>query len=268
VTSADQLVGRGVAASGRIVVTAHSGHLVRAELDRGVAHMRPDALTQELTQAINCALDDVRPVIPVPDLPHAVDLREVARDFTAIRYQAGQLLQAIVSAMQDAVADLASDGKLPSGVSLPDAGKLLEPMDRVDSLLSLTGAGILDDTNASQARGVGQAGGLVRAVAVPPGQVGHLEVEPGIARVGSEELGSLVVAAVNMALDSLEQIMREQSKARQEHAIELKNQFQKMSETALAQMQEFGSVASGMMWHIGTGSGAGTELPGPPPEHQ
>src|SRR5215469_14119656 len=74
VTSLDQLTGRGVAAGGRIVMTAQSGHLVRAELDRDVLRLRLDTLADELTDAVNRALDDARAPIPAPDPHDIVDL--------------------------------------------------------------------------------------------------------------------------------------------------------------------------------------------------
>jgi DNA-binding protein YbaB len=262
VTTADQLTGSGVAAGGRIKVVAASGYLIRAELDRGVIRLRPDILADELTKAVNSALEDARPAVPVPDVPGLVDLDVVARDFTAVRDQASRLMTAIVSEIQDATADLVSEGKLPAGVSVPDPTALLETMARVDSLLS--GAGGPRHTHDAQARGAGQAGGLVRAVAVPPGRLGHLEIDPGAAPVGPDELAQLVVGAVNTALDSLEQSQREQRTARAAHGAELKQHFQAMNDAALAIMEDFGSAASWVMQNTGRDVGIADEagLPG------
>jgi len=257
VTSPDQLAGRGVAASGLIEVHAQSGHLVRAEIDRDLLRLRPEILADQLLQAVNNALDDAGSAIPAPDPHDVVDLEAVARDFSAVRDQAARLLQAIVSAIQDAAVDLAKEGKLPSDVGLPDAERLLEQMERVDSLLSSPGPGSPLDTNAAQARGHGQAGGLVRAAAVPPGRVGHLEVDPEALRDGPDELARLVIAAVNASLDSLDQMQREQRAAGAARRAELKKQFQEMNEAALAQIRDFGSVASSLLGGLGPGAGPG-----------
>jgi DNA-binding protein YbaB len=262
VATADQLTGSGVAASGRIKVIAEPGHLIRVELERNVILLRPEFLADELTRAVNSALEDARPAIRVPDVPGLVDLELVARDFTAIQDQASRIMTAIVSAIEDATADLVSEGKLPAGASVPDPTALLETMARVDSLLS--GAG--DPRQAhEQARGVGQAGGLVRAVAVPPGRLGHLEIDPEAARVGADELAQLVVGAVNTALDSLEQNQREQRTARAASSAELQHQFQEMNDAALAIMEDFGSAASWVMENTGRDVAVGewAGLPGP-----
>jgi hypothetical protein len=97
----------------------------------------------------------------------------------------------------------------------------------------------------------------VRAAAVPPGRVGHLDIDPGALRDGPEELGRLVVAAVNMALDSLEQSQREQRAAAAARRAELKQQFQEMNEAALAQIRDFGSVASSLLGGLGPGPAPG-----------
>jgi DNA-binding protein YbaB len=244
VTSQDQLTGRGVAAGGRIVVTAQSGHIVRVELDPDILQLRPDALAEELTQAVNDALDYARTAGPALDPRDQVDLDLVAREFAAFSGQAAQRIQAIVSAIQDAVADLARDGKLPAGGGLPDGGRLLQQMERVAGLLPAAVAASPQGASSLQARASGQAGGLVRAVAVPPGRVGHLEVDPEAARAGSGELGGLVTGAVNMALGSLEQSQREQLAVGSARRAELKEQLQELNDAAVAQIQEFGSVAS------------------------
>ncbi len=256
-TSPDQLAGRGVAAGGLIVVNAQSGHLLRAEIDRDLLRLRPEVLADQLMVAVNNALDDARSAIPTPDPHDVVDLEAVARDFSAVRDQAAFLLQAICSAIQDAAVDLAKEGKLPADVGLPDPGRLIEQMERVDSLLSSPGPGSPRDTSAAQARGHGQAGGLVRAAAVPPGRVGHLEIHPDALRAGAEELEQLVVAAVNMALDSLEQTQREQRAAGAARRAELKKHFQEMNDAALAQIRDFGSVASSLLGGMGPAAATG-----------
>jgi len=253
VTSPDQLAGRGVAAGGLIEVYAQSGHLVRAEIDRDLLRLRAEVLADQLMQGVNNALDDARSTIPAPDPHDVVDLEAVARDFSAVRDQAAWLLQAIVSAIQDAAVDLAKEGKLPADVGLPDAERLLQQMQQVDSLLSSPGPGSPLDTSAAQARGHGQAGGLVRAAAVPPGGIGHLDIDPEALRDGPEELARLVVTAVNAALDSLEQMQREQRAAGAARRAELKKQFQDMNEAALAQIRDFGSVASSLLGGLGPG---------------
>jgi len=245
-------------------MTAQSGHLVRAELDRDVLRLRPDTLADELTEAVNRALDEARAPIPAPDPHDIVDLEVLARDFTAIRDQAAGLLQAIVAAIQDTATDLASEGKLPSDVGLPDAARLIEQMSRVDDMLSSPGPGSPRDTSGPLARGNGQAAGLVHAVARPPGRVDHLDVEPGATQAGPQELGRLVVTAVNMALTSLEQSQREHRTAAAARRAELKERFQQMNEAALAQIQEFGGAASWLLGSIGPGEGASERdvLPG------
>jgi DNA-binding protein YbaB len=259
VTSPDQLTGYGVAAGGRIKVTAQSGHLVRADLDPGVLQLRPDALADELTQAVNSALNDARPALPALDPHDQVDLGAVAREFAAFSDQAAQRIQAIASAMADAVASLASDGKLPAGSGPPDGANLLQQMQRVAGLLPGAAAATPKDPSIMQAQGSGQAGGLVRALAVPPGRVSHLDIDPDAVRAGTQQLGGLVTGAVNMALDSLEQSQREQLAVGSARRAELKEQLRQLNDAALAQIREFGSVAS-WLGSIGSG-GVGDQPP-------
>lgn len=231
-------------------MTAQARRLVRAELDPSVPRMRRDALAEELTVAVNGALDGARPGLPALDPHDQVDLDAAGREFAAFSEQAAQRIQAVVSAVQDAVADLARDGHLPAGVGLPDGGRLLQQMERVVGLLPGAGAGGPQDASSQQMRGSGQAGGLLRAVAVPPGRVGRLDVDPQAARVGADELGGLVVTAVNAALDSLEQGLREQLAAGTARRAELTRELQQLNDAAVAQIQEFGSAASLLLGSI------------------
>jgi DNA-binding protein YbaB len=261
VTSPDDLTGHGVAAGGRINVTAQSGHLVRAELDPDVLQLYPDDLAEELSQAINAALDGARPGLRAMDPRDQVDLGAAFREFTAFSEQAAQRIQAVVSALQDAVADLGRDGELPARAGLPTGERLAWQLERVAGLLPGATAASPQDASSVHARGSGHAGGLVNAVAVIPGRVSHLEVSPEAAQVGPEELGGLVTGAVNMALDSLEQNLYEQLAVGSARRAELTKQLQELSDAALAQMQEFGSAAS---W-LGGLDGASGKPPGTAP---
>jgi DNA-binding protein YbaB len=270
VTSPDQLAGRGVAAGGRVVVTAQSGRVVRADLDPDVLQMRPGALADELAQAVNDALDGARAGIQALYPHNQVDLDAVAGELAAVMDQAAQRMQQIVSAIHSAAADLASQGKLPGGAAEPDAGRLMAQLGQVASLLPGAGEGSQPDASSWQARGAGNAGDLVRAVAMPPGRIGHLEIDPAAVRSGSEQLAGMVTEAVNMALDSLRQIQREQLAAGSARRAELKKQLQELNDAALDQIREFGSATSFLLGSVqpdaGTparGAGEQHGLPGP-----
>lgn len=253
--SQNLFTGRGVAAGGRIVVTAQDGRIARAELDPDVLHLPADGLADQLMAAVNGALAEARPPAAQPPPGDQVDLGAVARDFTAVRAHAAGLLAEIVSGIQDAAADLAGGGNLPPGAPVPAAGQLMEQMSAVEGLLSAAAGSGLFDPAAGQLPGSGQAGGLVHAVSVPPGRIARLEADAQLAQVGAEEAGHLVAAAVNAALDSMDQLQHERHQMMTARGTALKAQIEQMNAAALAQIEQFGSVVS-LLGRIGAEAGA------------
>jgi DNA-binding protein YbaB len=248
VASSDQ--GSGETAGGQIVVTAVSGRLDRAELDPQVLKLKPELLADQLTAAANHALDDLRRQLPSPDLPDQVDLGALARQLAVVRDEAQREMHEIVTAIQDGMSQLNPAAAGALGVSLPDTGALFEAMSRAMEPLLGGGAAAAGpggpSYHQSHRLGTGQAGdGLVQAVAVPPGRVGRLTIDPAAGRRPPRELAEFVVAAVNVALDDLGR-PGGGSGAPADRA-ELDRRLQELRDAAQRQMEGFVTSLSGLL---------------------
>lgn len=238
-------------AGGQIVVTAAAGHLDHAELDQAALELSPELLAQRLTAAANDALDDLRRQLPSPDPRDQVDLEALARQLAVIRDEAQREMREIVTAIQDGMSQLGPRARLTADVAAPDTGTLFEAMNRaMEPLLGANPAA--GHSGPADPRGTGQAGdGLVRAVAVPPGRVVQLAIDPAAVRAGSRELAEHVVAAVNAALDDLGRQRRPGGgRAVPADGAELSRRLQELRDTAQQQMADVVTSLSAVLGSI------------------
>jgi YbaB/EbfC DNA-binding family len=253
--------GRGVAADGRILVFAARGRIERAELDPKALRRGPGDLAAGLVSACNAALDDLRAQMPAPDGTAVGDLEALAGELSVVKDQALRQMQEIVSAIQDGVGQFGRDAQVSGAVDMPAVARLFEETERL--LEPLRGANLGADPHADErdedAGGAGQAGagGLVRAVATANWRVGRLEIDPRAIQAGSRQLGEDVVAAVNMALDDLDQRRRQRSGPATTDREELTAQVHELQDAALRQLQMFGYALSDLMRSMRPSDGTG-----------
>jgi DNA-binding protein YbaB len=261
-----EATGRGTAADGQITMVAAEGKLEQVSLDPRTLRLNPQALAQQLATAANGALDDLRMRMPSPGpMPpgsvEQVDLAALAKELAEVRRDGLGQMREIVWAVQEGTAQLARDAQVSGGVGMPDAEGLFEAMDKLLAPLTTARAdaganpdrgldGASPDGGEPEARGHGQAaGGLVRAVAVPPGRVGGLAVDPRAVQAGSRELAGFTAAAINMALDDLgrQPIGGGTPALSAADRQELTRQVHELQAAALAQLAELGSSLSALM---------------------
>jgi DNA-binding protein YbaB len=246
--------GRGVAAGGRILVIAARDRIERAELDPKALRRGAGDLASGLLSACNAALDDLRAQMPTPEDASGsavADLETLADELSAVKDQAVRQMNEIVSAIQQGVGQFSRRAEVSGAVDMPDVAQLFDETQRLLEPLrrARPDANLHADEHGEDIRGAGQSGadGLVRAVATANRRVGRLEIDPRAIQVGSRQLADDVVAAVNMALDDLDQRHRERAGLAAGDREELSRQVHELQDAALRQLQTFGSALSDLM---------------------
>lgn len=193
---------RGNAADGQVSVVAAAGRLRSVELAAQLMRLSGEDLGPLIVEAANAALAGARPDLvsadPAPDLSGLTDSLATALAESELA------LHRVQGALNEAIAKVGPRTGLGGDLPAHEASDLLYGV--MAALRSAHGVPPdPDQPDEPERRGIGSDdAGHVSAEVDGTGRLVRLVLEPRAGRLTSVELGELIVASVNRALDEME----------------------------------------------------------------
>ncbi|MFU8853165.1 YbaB/EbfC family nucleoid-associated protein [Micromonospora sp. SL1-18] len=192
---------RGDAAEGQVNVVAAAGRLRSVELAGRLMRLPGEDLGPLIVEAANTALAGARSDLVNPE--PAPDLSGLTDSFAAALAESELALHRVQGALNEAIAKVGPRTGLGGDLPETEASDLLYGV--MDTLRSVRGVPPdQDQPDAAERRGVGSDGaGHISVEVDGTGQIVRLAL-PRAGRLTSDQLGELIVEAVNRALDEVE----------------------------------------------------------------